>query len=112
MLHSCAHRAVPACSDVSFTCHEAVGFRSHSVVAGQVLCRHRDVVDLTTLHAIQEAAGAGGVTGDRQALISHSLNRVRADALRCLPHHLGRTHIVVDREIRRGAGLWGEKGIT
>lgn len=71
------------------------------------MCSYSDVVDLTAPQAIQEAAGVGGVTGDRRGLVSHSLYRVEAGTTCRSPHHLAGAHIVVDREICGNTGLCG-----
>lgn len=89
-----------------------VGLRSHSVVADQIVCHHSHVVYLTTHQAIQEAAGVGGVTGDCQALVSHSLDRVKPGTSPSPPHHLGSAHIVMDREIHGGTRLWRDKVVA
>lgn len=69
------------------------------------MCHHSDIVDLTALQAVQGAAGGRSVTGDRQALISHSLDRVRSGTFCCPPHHLCSAHVVVDGQIHGHTGL-------
>ena len=73
------------------------------------MCHHSDIVDLTALQAIQRAAGVRGVTGDRQALIGHSLDRVRCGTFCCPPHHLGSAHVVADGQIHGDTGLWKDR---
>lgn len=94
------------------TCRERRGFRGHGAVAAQVSCRRGDVVGATALEAVQGAAGAGGVTGDRRALACDSLDPVRAGTPGRPPRHLGSARIVVDGEVRGGTWHWREKRFT
>lgn len=73
------------------------------------MCLHGHIVDLTALQAVQETAGMGGVASVRQALVSHSMDRVRPGPSRCRPPHQGSAHVVVDGERHGGARLWAEK---
>lgn len=73
------------------------------------MCRHSDIVDLTTLHVCQETGDVVGVTADHRALVGHGLNTVGAGTSGCGPMHLGRAHVVLDRHIRGNTGLWGSK---
>lgn len=52
-----------------------MSLRGHTVTV-PVVGRHTHIEDVTTLQAVQCAAGVGGVTGEHHALLSHSLDGV------------------------------------